>query len=99
MGDGTFRPLYRETRAEAVSAIVLAGGDALTVPGGDFFGTLTHPDPWIAEALRIAEYNGLLDNIVGPNGDLASWDTVGPATRAEMAQLLWNLLAKVPPAT
>ncbi len=98
-GDGTFRPLYRQTRGEAVSAIVLAGGDALADPPADFFGTLTHPDPWIAEALRIAEFNDLLDNIVGPSGELGTWDPVGPATRAEVAQLLWNLRAKVPPST
>jgi hypothetical protein len=95
--DGTFRPLYRVARGDAVSAVVLAGGDALTQPPGDYTGTLTHPDPWIAEALRVAEYNGLLDNLIGPAGTLASWDPQGPATRAETAQLLWNLLAKVPP--
>ena len=52
-----------------------------------------------AEALRVAEFNGLLDNIVGPDGTLDSWNPDAPATRAEMAQLLWNLLAKVHPAT
>jgi hypothetical protein len=98
MGDGTFRPLYRETRAEAVSAIVLAGGDALEVPGGDFFGTLTHP----ARGQR---------KLCGERNLTVCWTTSSGPTATSPAgiqwvrhsggdgSLLWNLLAKVPPAT
>jgi len=57
-----------------------------------YVGTLTHPDPLLEEYLRVAEFNGLLDNIVGPQGTLASWAPTQPATRAELAQLLYNLV-------
>ena len=97
--DGTFRPLYRERRNEAVEAAVRAGMANLAQPADDYTGHLTDPDVVTAEALRVAEFNGLLDNIVGPDGTLDSWNPDAPATRAEMAQLLWNLLAKVHPAT
>ena len=97
--DGTFRPLYRERRNEAVEAAVRAGRRSLAQPADDYTGHLTDHDVVTAEALRVAEFNGLLDNIVGPDGTLASWDPGAPATRAEMAQLLWNLLAKVRPVT
>jgi S-layer homology domain len=98
-GDGTFRPLYRERRNEAIEALVRAGGEYLAQPPEDYTGHLTDADAVTTEALRVAEFNGLLDNIVGPDGTLASWNPTEPATRAEMAQLLWNLLAKVRPAT
>ncbi len=74
-----------------------AAGDKLAQPSDGYTGTLSDDNLIIAEALRIAEFNGLLDNIVGPDGTLASWDPAEPATRAEIAQLLWNLLAKVQP--
>jgi hypothetical protein len=98
-GDGTFRPLYRERRNEAVESAVRAGGDDLSLPPDGYTPTLTDDDPAMAEALKVAEYNGLLDNIIGPDGTLSSWDPSEPATRAEIAQLLWNLLAKLHPAT
>jgi len=97
--DGTFRPLYRERRNEAIEAAVRAGGEFLVQPTDGYAGHLTDPDVATAEALRVAEFNGLLDNIVGPDGTLTSWDPTEPATRAEIAQLLWNLLAKVRPVT
>jgi hypothetical protein len=94
--DGTFRPLYRITRDLAVAALVKGAGDSLAQPPLDFVGTLTHPDPLLEEYLRVAEFNGLLDNIVGPQGTLASWAPEQPATRAELAQLLYNLVQKLP---
>ncbi len=97
--DGTFRPLYRERRNEAIEAAVNAGGDKLAPPTDGYAGHLTDADVVTAEALRKAEFNGLLDNISGPDGSLSSWDPAEPATRAEMAQLLWNLMAKVRPPT
>jgi hypothetical protein len=97
--DGTFRPLYRERGKEAAASAVEAAGEFLTQPPDDFAGTLTNDSALVTETLRTAEYNHLLDNIVGPDGTLASWDPDAPATRAEIAQLLWNLYLKVNPTT
>ena len=97
--DGTFRPLYRERGSEAVASAVRAAAEHLTQAPDGYTGTLTSQDVVTAEALRVAEFNGLLDNIVGPGGTLASWDPDAPATRAEIAQLLWNLYSKVHPTT
>jgi parallel beta-helix repeat protein len=46
------------------------------------------PEPH-GENLRIADYNGLLDGLIGmgPN-----WSVTATATRGEVAQILWNLL-------
>jgi len=41
--------------------------------------------------LRIAEYNELLDGLVGMG---SGWSVYANATRGEVAQVLWNLLAK-----
>jgi Tol biopolymer transport system component len=94
--DGTFRPLYRIARDLAVAAAVIGAGENLEAPPLSFTGTLDHPVPLMEEYLRIAEFNGLLDNIVGPDGTLSTWAVQGPATRAELAQLLYNLLPKLP---
>ena len=83
----------------SVESAVRAGGEYLTQPPDDYPGTLTSQDVVLALALRWAEFNGLLDNIVGPEGTLASWDPDAPATRAEIAQLLWNLYTKAHPTT
>jgi Tol biopolymer transport system component len=95
--DGTYRPLYRERGKEAVASLIVAAGDLLVEPPADFTGTLTNADALVTYNLWKAEYNGLLDNIVGPDGTLATWDPEAPATRAEIAQLLWNLYQKVHP--
>jgi hypothetical protein len=95
--DGTFRPLYRERGKEAVASAVAAAGDALLEPPADYNGTIEDQDVVVTETLRTAEYNGLLDNIVGSDGTLASWDVSAPATRAQTAQLLWNLYLKMHP--
>lgn len=95
--DGTFRPLYRERGKEAVASAVAAAGESLLEPPDDFTGTLVNQDVLVTETLRIAEYNGLLNNIVGSAGTLAGWDPDAPITRAEVAQLLMNLYQKVHP--
>jgi hypothetical protein len=85
-GDGTFRPLYRERRNEAIEAAVRAGGEYFLPPTEGYTGHLTDSDAVTAEAFRVAEFNGLLDNIVGARRYPGSWDPTEPATRAEMAQ-------------
>lgn len=97
--DGTFRPLYRERGKEAVASAVAAAGELLAEPPVDFTGTIQDDDILVTETFRVAEYNGLLDNIVGPGGTLASWDIEAPITRAQVSQLLWNLYLAVHPAT
>lgn len=94
--DGTFRPLYLLTRDLAVAAVVKGAADLLEEPPLTFEGTLSHPDPLLEEFLRVAEYNGLLDNVVGPQGTLASWQVQQPVTRGELAQLLYNLVQLLP---
>ena len=44
-GDGTFRPLYRERRNEAIASMVTAGGQYLTQPTDGYTGHLTDTDP------------------------------------------------------
>ena len=77
----------------------MAAGTHLGTPPDSFTGTLTSSDPLVTQNLRTAEYNHLLDNIVGSDGTLASWDPDAPATRAEIAQLLWNLYGVINPTT
>jgi hypothetical protein len=91
--DGTFRPLANITRQQVISMIVRAAGSSLRTPPADWQGLLSYTDPEHGERIRTAEYNGLLDGIVGGvNGDLYGWDTREGATRGEVAQMLYNLL-------
>ena len=46
------------------------------------------PEHW--PNLRVAEYNGLLDHLEGFD---AAWDPWEPGTRAEVAQILWDLVS------
>jgi hypothetical protein len=72
--------------------IVRAGSRELAPPPAGYKGVLSYTDPTHGANIRVAEYNGLLEGIVGPSGGLAGWDTTGSATRGEVAQMLWNLL-------
>jgi hypothetical protein len=91
--DGTFRPLANITRQQVISMIVRAAGTNLQTPPADWQGVLSYVDPEHGERIRIAEYNGLLDGIVGgSSGGLYGWDTRYYATRGEVAQMLYNLL-------
>ena len=47
------------------------------------------PEPHGAN-LRIAQYNGLLNGLIGMG---PGWSVDATATRGEVAQMLWNLLA------
>ena len=76
-GDGTFRPLYRERGNEAVGPRWRRRRRSSASPPTTTPRTLTDTDAVMAVALRVAEYNGLLDNIVGPDGTL-SWDPTPP---------------------
>lgn len=99
-----FAPFGRLTRAQAVTALVRAAKvitpQALEWPadrsprGGPapFGGTLGDFSPVHAQNMRIAEYNGLLDEIVGFGRD---WDPWAPMTRGEAARILVALADKL----
>ncbi|MCL5735908.1 MAG: S-layer homology domain-containing protein [Actinobacteria bacterium] len=89
--DGSFRPLNHITRQQIITIVVRAGSQVLQPAPADYKGVLSYSDPTHGQNIRLAEYNHLLDGIVGPGGTLAGWNTAGNGTRAECAQILWNL--------
>lgn len=89
----TFAPYDGITRAQLVTMVVRAmesldPGD-LETPPGDFRCAIGDFDPLHGPNVRIAEYNQLLTGLVGYGPGWSAW---APATRAETAQILWNLL-------
>jgi hypothetical protein len=91
--DGTFRPLGNITRQQVISMIVRAARDNFSEPPSNWQGVLSYLDAEHGERIRTAEYNGLLDGIVGGTlGGLYGWDTRVNATRGEVAQMLYNLM-------
>ena len=95
--DGSFRPLNNITRQQVITMVVRAGSQVLQPPPTAYKGVLSYADPTHGQNIRLAEYNHLLDGIVGPGGTLTGWSTAGNATRGEVAQMLWNLLGKLSP--
>ena len=93
--DGSFRPSYNTSRQQVITMVVRAGGLVLQNPPAGWRGVLDYSQEAHGENIRVAEYNGLLDGIAGPEGGLAGWDTTQYATRGECAQLLWNLRQKL----
>jgi parallel beta-helix repeat protein len=94
-----FAPYNAIRRDQVVSMIVRGAnnlylGSLVTPPAGTpslFAGV---PEPHGAN-LRIAEYNGLLDGLLGMG---ASWNVSANATRGEVAQMLYNLLYVLGPS-
>ena len=91
----TFDPFKNIKRIQLISMVVRAGrlfnASALPDPPADWSGVLTpafYSDPNHGANLRIAEYNHLLDGLVGFG---STWDANATATRGEAAQILWNL--------
>jgi hypothetical protein len=89
--DGSFRPLNNITRQQIITMVVRAGSQVLRPAPADWSGVLSYKDPTHGQNIRLAEFNGLLAGIVGPSGTLQGWSTTANATRAECAQILWNL--------
>jgi alpha-tubulin suppressor-like RCC1 family protein len=92
-----FAPYDNITRAQVITMVVRAAdklrpGALAPVPTG-WMGQLPVGDPIHGANIARAEYNGLLAGITGAGGTLAGWDVYGKATRGEVAQILWNLLA------
>lgn len=88
-----FAPYNDITRAQLVTMVVRAAyalkpGAMVDLPVG-YTGTLTgfaSPDHTLN--MRAAEHNGLLTHLQGFG---PSWNPWAPATRAEAAQIMWNL--------
>lgn len=89
-GNGLFGPLDHVTRMQLVTTVARATGSLLSEPPHDWQGLLDSADLSHGENIRWAEHGGLLAGIE----NLASWDVGKPATRGEVAQVLWNLLVK-----
>lgn len=84
----TFAPWAELSRAQLVTLAVRAAAvmpmGELTAPG-DFVGVLGNFDPDHADAMRVAEYHGLLRGIAGFG---PGWDPWQAATREEAAVVL-----------
>jgi hypothetical protein len=88
-----FDPWAKITRLQVVTMIVRAAdnlipGTLAGIPSG-WSGQLSYADQTHGDNLKKAEYNGLL---AGLQGLSASWNGYANASRAECAQLLYNLL-------
>jgi uncharacterized protein (DUF2384 family) len=90
-----FSPFTGITRAQMVTMAVRAAyvcfPDSMKDPPDNFYSPLGVFSDTHAENMRVAEWNGLLDGLVGFG---ASWDPWAPATRGEVAQILWNMHRK-----
>ncbi|MFH0917076.1 MAG: S-layer homology domain-containing protein [bacterium] len=96
IGGGNYGPYRNITRAQVITMVVRAAQqytaglqppDASYAGWGLFYG-FSHPDH--GSNVRLAEFNGLLNGVQG-SGDPIGW-LWQPATRGEVAQILWNLL-------
>ncbi|MBC7294280.1 MAG: S8 family serine peptidase [Thermoleophilia bacterium] len=93
--DGTFRPASNITRAQVITMIVRAARNlmpgSLQAPPSSYRGVVRGAPDAHAENVRWAEYNGLLNGLVGLG---PTWNPNAKASRGEVAQMLWNLLKK-----
>ena len=94
-----FNPWVPIHRDQVVSMIVrgvnnLFPSALLDPPSGTYSYFADVPDPHGGN-LRLAEYNGLLEGLIGlgPN-----WNVTANTTRGEVAQMLWNLFGHLVPA-
>ena len=82
-------PFNQITRQQVITMVVRAGGADLEAPPADWVGVLNYSDPTHGANIRNAEFNHLLDGLVGLS---YSWNAYANASRGECAQLLYNLL-------
>ena len=99
-GPGRFSPGAIILRAQVVTMIVRGAQNVLppgtlTMPPAGYTGSLPNFSDIHSPNMRVAEFNGLLAGLVGFG---PSWDPWKPASRGEVAQMLANLLALVPPS-
>jgi len=101
----TFRPFDNISRAQVMSMIVRAApmaGVSLSQPTGAYFADTRYTqrlfdDPNHGLNAQIAEVSGLLWGI--RQDAVGVWDPWIPATRGEVAQMLWRLRQKMAPPT
>lgn len=90
---GTFRPWEPISRAQLVTLLVRAASvlrpGMLLAPSKGYSSLLGDFDPTHGHDLAVAQYNGLVDGLIGYG---RNWNPWLPATRGEGAQMLWNLL-------
>ena len=86
---------WRSIRRDQVVSMIVRGAKSLypSALADPPVGTISQfdgvPEPHGAN-LRIAQYNGLLNGLIGMG---PGWSVDATATRGEVAQMLWNLLA------
>jgi serine protease len=88
--DGTFRPGNDMTRAQLALMLVRAGGNRLAQPSADFSDGFTDVPEFAAEAVRIAQYNGLLSGVTP-----TTFNPNGRATRGQVAKVTYNLIVRL----
>lgn len=88
---GIFHPWVDVSRAQVVTMVVRAletvEPGRLVQPPASFTGSIGRFDPVHAENVRVAEYNHLLDDLVGFG---PGWNPWAKMTRGEIAQVIWN---------
>ncbi len=88
-----FAPDAQITRAQVITMVVRAAQRSeipLRAVGADYSGIFKkYADATHGANVKLAEYNGLLEDLQVP-GSPAAWLTA-PATRGDVAQILWNL--------
>lgn len=98
VGGGRYAPWADVSRAQVVT-MAMRGATGwwpvqLVSPPADWPGTLGMFDPEHGAYMREAEYLGCLDGVVGFG---PGWDPWAPATRAEVAQIMWGVCRVIKP--
>ncbi len=90
-----FSPWREISRAQVLTMVVRAARNELpgrlVEPPASFSGTLPSSDPTHGENVRRAEWNGMLGGVAPAGTGLTGWNLWAPASRGEVAQILWNL--------
>jgi hypothetical protein len=96
IGGGNFGPYRNITRAQVITMVVRAAQSytaGLEIPDAAYYSGWglfrDFNDPTHGSNVQVAEFNGLLNGLQG-SGDVATW-LYQPATRGEVAQILWKL--------
>ena len=89
-----FAPYENVTRQQLVTMAVRGVQSRLQTPPDDWSGTFPASDPTHGANIRLAEYNGLLENVTF--GRLHNWRGLEvPASRGECAGVLFNVRSLV----